>query len=113
MKLVIAAGLAMAIAGLASAPRAAAQDIFDEAKIGLLAHDVPIGGDHREPGVDGNGEVLFVSPGFLAPIWAPRPHIGLTINSAGKNSYAYAGLTWRAAITDIDLCRSRSGRRGP
>jgi lipid A 3-O-deacylase len=92
----VAAVLACAAAGRAEA----AMGILDEAKLGVLDHDVPIGGDSREPGPDVNGEVLFVSPSFLAPIWAPRPHVGITINSAGKNSYAYAGLTWTATFFD-------------
>lgn len=83
---------------LPSAAYAAAGPI-DELKLGVLAHDVPIGGDHREPGADANVEVLFVSPSFLAPIFAPRPHLGVTVNSAGKNSYGYFGLTWTAMLT--------------
>jgi lipid A 3-O-deacylase len=85
---------------LAPSRAEAAMGILDEAKLGLLDHDISIGGEHREPGVDGNAELLFVSPSFLAPIFAPRPDIGVTINSAGKNSYAYAGLTWLARFGD-------------
>jgi lipid A 3-O-deacylase len=73
---------------------------IDEIDIGGLAHDVPIGDDHRENGVDVNWEALFVSPQFLAPIWAPRPHIGFTVNSLGKNSWGYAGLTWTIPVWD-------------
>jgi len=93
------AWLAATAALLAPLQAQAAAGILDEAKIGLLAHDVPIGVDHREQGADFNGELLFVSPQFLAPIWAPRPHIGVNINTAGKTSYAYAGLTWLAPLT--------------
>jgi hypothetical protein len=72
---------------------------IDEVKVGVLGHDVPIGGDHREPGVDLNVEALFVSPDLLRPIFAPRPHLGLVVNSAGKTSYGYFGLTWEAMIS--------------
>jgi lipid A 3-O-deacylase len=91
----------VAVLTFAAAGRAEAQmGILDEVKLGVLDHDVPIGADHKEGGADINGEVLFVSPGFLAPVWAPRPDIGVTVNSAGGNSYAYAGLTWTANFTD-------------
>lgn len=75
-----------------------AATILDEVKLGVLAHDVPVFDDQIEHGVDANGELLFASPVFLAAIGAPRPHLGLTVNTAGKTSYAYAGLTWTAAL---------------
>jgi lipid A 3-O-deacylase len=78
------------------APAGASDAFLDEAKLGVLAHDVPIGGDRREGGADVNGELLFASPGFLAPVWAPRPHLGFVANTLGGNSYGYAGLTWQA-----------------
>jgi lipid A 3-O-deacylase len=86
----------VALSALTWASRSqAAVGILDEGRFGVTAHDSAIGGDHREAGADFNLEALFVSPGFLAPIWAPRPHIGVNINSAGGNSIAYAGLTWQ------------------
>ena len=69
-----------------------------EAKLGVLDHDIKIGGDHAEPGVDVNGEVLFVAPGFLRAVGAPRPHFGGSVNTAGATSYAYTGLTWTASL---------------
>lgn len=92
--------LALAFALWAPGQGQAAQGPFDEAKVGILAHDMAIGAHHVEDGADFNGEVLFVSPGFLAPIWAPRPHVGVAINSSGGNSYAYVGLTWTASLGD-------------
>jgi lipid A 3-O-deacylase len=82
-------------------PRAAADGILDEMEFGVLAHDVPIGDQRRETGADASAEVRFVSPDFLAAILAPRPHLGLDVNSAGGNSYAYAGLTWTANFTPV------------
>jgi lipid A 3-O-deacylase len=76
-------------------PRSArAAEWLDEGKLGLLYHDITIGGDHREPGPDVNGELLFVSPELLKAIGSPRPHLGGSVNTAGATSYAYAGLTW-------------------
>jgi len=47
-----------------------------------------------EPGADVNVEVLFASPAFLRVLGAPRPHLGLSINTAGATDYGYIGLTW-------------------
>lgn len=89
--------LLLGLAAISSGPVARADDgLIDEAKIGLSAHDIAIGTHREESGVDGNGEVLFVSPDLLAGIFAPRPHVGLMVNSDGGNSFAYAGLTWTA-----------------
>lgn len=72
----------------------AGSGIIDEMKLGVLDHDVPIGGDHKECCVDVNGEVLFTSPAILSWFWAPRPNLGITVNTKGKNSYGYFGLAW-------------------
>lgn len=80
------------------APAVGRAAILDEVKFGVLAHDVPVFDDQIEHGVDANGELLFASPGFLAVLGAPRPHLGLTVNTAGKTSFAYAGLTWTATL---------------
>ncbi|HSV28059.1 MAG TPA: acyloxyacyl hydrolase, partial [Candidatus Omnitrophota bacterium] len=77
-----------------------AQAGIDEIRLGLLDHDVGVFGGEHESGYDVNGEVLFESPGFLAPIWAPRPHVGVYVNTTGDTSQAYAGLTWTWDATD-------------
>jgi lipid A 3-O-deacylase len=87
--LVLGTALAMA-----AATASAETKLVDEVRLGVLRHDAGIFGDHKEPGVDFNGELLFVSPDFLKPIGAPRPDLGVLVNSAGATSQAYAGLTW-------------------
>ena len=77
--------------------------IVNEMKLGVLDHDVPIGGDHKEC-VDVNGEILFTSPDFLSWFWAPRPNFGITVNTEGKNNYGYFGLAW-----DGDFLRNLFG----
>jgi lipid A 3-O-deacylase len=74
--------------------------IVSELRGGVFAHDQGPFGSHKESGVDGNLEVLFVSPDFLDVIWAPRPHLGLTVNSGGDTSQAYLGLTWEWSFWD-------------
>jgi lipid A 3-O-deacylase len=86
--------LALLLIAAAATPGHAASGPFDELRLGVSAHDVAIGGDSREHGADLNAEILFVSPDLLAPIWAPRPHLGINANVQGKNSYGYFGLTW-------------------
>lgn len=71
---------------------------LDEAKVGVLAHDVGLGDHHVESGTDINAELLFASPDFLKVIFAPRPHIGGTVNTSGNTDYGYFGLTWDAAL---------------
>jgi lipid A 3-O-deacylase len=82
--------IAIGLAGLAHAD----PGWIDEVKLGVLAHDIRFLGNHVEPGADINVEVLFPSPAFLRVLWAPRPHLGLSINMVGATDYGYIGLTW-------------------
>jgi lipid A 3-O-deacylase len=68
--------------------------IVDEFKLGVLAHDVPLFGHHRESGEDVNAEILFASPSIFHYILSPRPHFGVDANGSGNTSNYYAGLTW-------------------
>ena len=79
---------------MAPAPAMAQAKIVDEVKAGVLAHDVGFLGHHLEKGPDVNLEMLFTPPDILAIIGSPRPHIGADINTAGKTSGGYFGLTW-------------------
>ena len=98
MRPLTAAASLLALA-VATAPAAHAQNGWlDEAKLGIDAHDITLGGQHQEPGADINGEVLFTSPGLLRAIGRPRPHFGVAVNTAGATSYAYFGLTWTAPV---------------
>ena len=72
----------------------AGESIVSEVRGGVYAHDISFWSFHRESGSDINGEVLFVSPDWLEAIWAPRPHLGATINTSGNTSIVYGGLTW-------------------
>jgi lipid A 3-O-deacylase len=67
-------------------------------KFGVLAHDIPFLGSQKENGADINTQLLFTSPSALKFMWAPRPHLGLSINTNGDTSHAYAGLTWEWAL---------------
>lgn len=71
---------------------------IDEGKLGVLAHDVAIFGDHIEKGVDINGELLFTSPDIFKIIGSPRPALGVTVNTANKTDFAYLDLAWTATL---------------
>lgn len=72
----------------------------DEVRLGVFAHDLGFLGTAKEKGADLNAEVLFESPGFLDVIWAPRPTIGISVNTSGYTNQAYAGLTWQYEPVD-------------
>ncbi|HEV2300689.1 MAG TPA: acyloxyacyl hydrolase [Stellaceae bacterium] len=78
----------------AAPPPAMQMPLINEVKTGVLAHDVGFLGDHIETGADINLEVLFNSPDFLHAIGSPRPMVGGDINTSGKTSNGYFGLTW-------------------
>ena len=87
--------LVLAVSALAAVSSALAEDsIFSEIRGGVYAHDVDFVSFNREDGADVNAELLFVSPDWLDAIWSPRPHMGVTVNTAGDTSHAYTGLTW-------------------
>lgn len=91
--------LVLALAnGAAFAQDSQGGGIVDELKFGVLAHDIALGGTSTESGADINGEILFVSPGFLKVIGAPRPHLGGSVNTNGNTDQVYFGLTWGLPI---------------
>ena len=68
---------------------------LSEVRGGVLKHAISAGNRTKETGIDGNFEVLFVSPSWLKYILSPRPHIGFSINGSSNNTdYAYGGITW-------------------
>jgi lipid A 3-O-deacylase len=84
----------MTLSVLGAGSAQAAPSWIDEVKLGVLAHDIRFLSDHVEPGADLNVEILFPSPAVLRVLGAPRPHLGLSLNTAGATDYAYVGLTW-------------------
>lgn len=90
---------------LAAPAAAEAGELSTELKLGALAHDVnpryvdgqpSLFGNHVEPAsLDINLEALF--PPFFRPVLGGtlRPAIGVTINTAGGTSQAYADVRWQ------------------
>jgi lipid A 3-O-deacylase len=83
---------------LSAAPAAGPEEptakILSEVRFGLMVHDIGPFSRNEEGGLNGNLELLFVSPDFLDIVWSPRPHAGFSINSEGNTSQVYAGLSW-------------------
>ncbi len=107
--------IALACLGLVLAPAALAQDLgsaFDEVRIGVAAHDVyggflPVNSSQWtiEAPEDVAFEVLFRSPDIEAFQWigAPRPNIGGTVSTTGRESLLHAGLTWQVPVFETPL----------
>lgn len=76
--------------------------LFSEIRLGWLAHDIDAVSFNREHGSDVNAEVLFHSPDIdlIRIIGSPFPHLGVTLNTQGDTSKAYAGLTWRWSLPE-------------
>ncbi len=83
---------------------------LDEVKLGVLAHDIRVFGLGRsgETGADVNLEVLFPSPAFLRNLGAPRPHLGVSINTAG---HSLGGVAHDGYLNTAPPGRKRLGSR--
>ena len=88
------------------------EPFISEVRGGILPHSVDETGPVNIFGVgnferiqDVNVELLFTPPDadFWRIIGNPRPHVGATVNFAGLESMAYAGLTWRLPIFDTGI----------
>ncbi len=70
----------------------------EEIRLGPIKHDIRSGCHHNhEKGYDINAEILWASPDYdiLKFIFAPRPHIGTSLNTHGGTNQFYFGITWR------------------
>ena len=96
-----AADLRPSIAEPAPAPAPMVSDpLIDELRLGGFIHDPQ---SPEKGSVDINAEILFGKPFRSVEWWdvfLPRPHIGATVNTAGKTSTLYAGLTWQVDVTE-------------
>ena len=94
MMRMLRSALAAAILVTAVPAVAAQTQLVDEFNFGVLAHDVGLFGTHVETGADINFEMLFTPPEAFSIIGSPRPHLGGSLNTAGKTNAGYFGLTW-------------------
>jgi hypothetical protein len=66
-----------------------------EIRMGILAHDVTLWSRTRkEGGADFNAEFIFGFPGIELLSGVVHSNLGLSLNSRGDTSKAYAGLLW-------------------
>lgn len=108
MKRILAA--AAVVAGVVSTPVLAQDFGLSEVRGGVFAHSAD------EPGAlfgvfnvsrmqDLNVELLFDTPGLTewVTLGELRPHLGATINYAGLESMAYAGVSWTVPLFDTPI----------
>jgi lipid A 3-O-deacylase len=92
-----AASALLAAGAVAASPAAA--DWLDEAKVGVLAHDVGILGDSVEGGADIDGELNFKPPDFLQVIGSPHQDVGIAVNTGNRTSFVYVDiLHWQPTL---------------
>jgi len=92
---------AVAVAGDASSDLGNLFAEHYEFRLGGFAHGV---GGVESGSVDVNAELIFPQlwPNIVAPSWnwlVPRPHIGVSVNTAGKTDYGFAGGLWSFNVT--------------
>jgi lipid A 3-O-deacylase len=81
---------------------ASAGDFYNrqyEFRIGAFAHGV---GSAEEGSADVNAELVFPKLWHLPAQWdwlVPRPHVGVSVNTAEMTDYAYAGALWTYDFT--------------
>ena len=93
-----------------------AGDHSGEIRFGVQAHDLNgKGTKSHENGMTLNGEYIFASPknDFFQFIFAPYPHVGLSLNSGSGTSMAYAGLTWVLPFQEVWFAELRLGGGNP
>lgn len=94
-RLFAAAALAASSAAL-FAPAASAQ-LIEEARLGVMQHNVCIidcKNADKEDGPNIEGEIVFASPDFLNLLLAPRPFVVGSVNTAGNTNFGGVGLLW-------------------
>ena len=72
--------------------------ILSEARFGVLAHGVD---EHEFGTVDVNGELLFNKVYHLSGAWdylIPRFDVGGNLNTSGRTSDVYGGVTWQFPV---------------
>ena len=78
------------------------RSFVSELRFGLSSQD-PWGNEGQNGSANLTGEILFAKPFTASDLFTsyfiPRPHIGASINTNGRTSFAYAGLTWTIDIT--------------
>jgi len=76
--------------------------LLQAVRAGILRHDAAFFGNREEEGFDINAEVQFRPFRFMVPIGAPRPIIGMSINTSGDTNQIYAGFSWQWEDVIID-----------
>ncbi len=90
-------------AALILTPATATAQAIDEIRLGVAAHNIcglECNNANKEDGPNISAEIQFASPGLFRLILSPRPYIVASANTAGKTSFAGAGLNWQWAFAE-------------
>ena len=97
-------GHTLLVSGLmAMAVGSAQAGVVEEARIGVMDHNICIANcknADKEDGPNVNAELVFKSPDFLSWAFEPRPYAMVSINTAGNTNFGGVGLEWDFHITD-------------
>lgn len=91
------------------------EGFYSEVRVGVLLHDM---GDpfkqRHESGADLNAELLFGSPdnAFFNFLFNPRPHVGVSLNTAGGTTQIYGGITWHFDVFSCLFLEASFGGEG-
>jgi lipid A 3-O-deacylase len=89
--------LASLVAGAVMLCGAANAQLVEEARIGVVQHNICVldcDNADKEDGPNINGELVFKSPDVLSIVWSPRPYVMASYNTAGNTNFGGVGLQW-------------------
>ncbi|MEX2642726.1 MAG: acyloxyacyl hydrolase [Acetobacterales bacterium] len=89
---------ALAVGVTLALPSGARAQSVEEVRLAVQAHNPEFISADEEGGANIGAEVLTASPAWLDWAFSPRPTAGVSINTRGDTSAAFAGLTW-----DVDI----------
>jgi lipid A 3-O-deacylase len=95
MKLHLIAAALLCAAPLGVYADQAEDRVVDELRAGLMDHDSALFSSTVERGADLSLELLFKSPSWLQWAFAPRPNIGLSLNSNSGTNVLHFGSAWQ------------------
>lgn len=101
--------LAIAVALFGAGTASASDGIVSEVRAGVLAHDLGIFGNAKEGGASVNAEVYFKDLKWIDGKWQFRPSVGVTVNTQGDTSFAYANLNVSHPISEAVFVEAGAG----
>lgn len=92
--------LIIVLATLSTGTAVASDSVVSEVRVGVLAHDPGYFGNAKEGGTSVNAEVYFQDLKWIEGKWQVRPSVGVTVNTQGDTSFAYANLNVSREVSE-------------